>query len=557
MKDFAGRIPAQIGYDAFSQPIVGEISSLGNSNNFYEFFLKGSSSLNLSLVTQSGDLGLQIIHDQNQNQQVDGGEVISSQLIPTNSEFQGHLNLQAGNYFVRVFNEFDRSELASGEQRSLQQPATYILNLQQQEAGSATTDLAGNDFDTARVINTAGRTGVSTYSDWVGTGANPDRMDMYKFTLDKSAIAKLKLTGLTGDVDLRLYNSLGNEIDMSALIGQGQEGLTKWLTSGTYYIAVEAPGNLVSNPPTDTDYDPTIREGSQYNLEFATIDYNEPGSNAVTAQNLPILLLPTSDPSLLRGSINLRDVIGLGDRDTWKLDTNFNPGASISISSPNINLRNINTVSLDFQLFQDRNGNLQLDANEEIQPTRFDYNSFFATWDFTNLGDRSLGDYYIQASSNTTNSFDYSFSISINQTIAPQSLSIPLEVKSDSSFMGGTKTFTGSVSNRKSNFWQINSPLTSNSRLSINTTALNLQNANSTSFELTLFQDTNNNYLIDVGEVIPVTKADYNSIFASWEFSDMARPQAGNYYLVASSQADVILNYSLNVTWDEILTVAI
>ncbi|PAX57928.1 pre-peptidase C-terminal domain-containing protein [Brunnivagina elsteri] len=394
MTDLAGNTSAQArDRDIFSQTLSGTVSNLGDTNNFYKFSLSGSSTVNLSLATETSSVGLDVIHDTNSNEQIYTGEIISSQIIDANSQFNNGINLESGEYFVRVW------YVDGGE-------AAYELNLQQNPAGKSTIDLAGNTFSNARVIslnlsNSESRNPItSTYSDWVDQS---DRTDIYQFTLDTTnAIADLKATGLGGDIDLRLYNSTGNEIDTSSLVGQPREAITRILPGGTYYIAVDAPFS---------------GEGTQYNLEFGTITYQEPGNEATTAQPLPISLIPSSDPSMLRGKVFLEDTIGAGDIDTWKIASNFSSGSNLTISSSTMNLRNINTVNLNFKLFQDLDGNAQLDAGEEITPSRFDYNSFFATWKFNNLRDSTFGEYYIQASSNSQNSFNYSFNTTLDEIV--------------------------------------------------------------------------------------------------------------------------------------------
>ncbi len=528
MTDLAGNTPAQArNTDIFSQPLLGVVSSLGDTNNFYKFFLNGSSTVNLSLATETAGVGLDIIHDRNSNQQTDSGEIISSQIIGANSQFNNNFNLENGQYFVRVW------YVDGGE-------AAYALNLQQNLAGSSTIDLAGNTFSNARAIALNGNRSSSgdspsTYSDWVD---NSDRTDIYQFTLNTNAIADLKATGLSGDIDLRLYNSTGNEIDTSSLIGQPREGLTRLLPSGTYYIAVDAA---------------FTGEGTQYNLEFAVTPYSEPGNEAVTAQALPISLIPSSDPSLLRGRTFVEDAIGAGDIDTWKIVGNFNPGSNLTIGSSTLNLRNINTINLDFKLFQDLNRNTQLEAGEEITPSRFDCNSFLATWKFNNLRDRTLGDYYIQTSSDSQNSLNYSFNTTLDQITTPQTLAIPLQPTSDFTEMRGTVTANGSVSARSQNIWKIDNPMTPDSKLTINSNAINLLNVDVNNLDLKIFQDTNNNYTMDVGEEIPVTKFDYNSLFATWEFGNIARSQKGNYYLMVTSKSEDVLDYSFTATFDEIV----
>jgi hypothetical protein len=177
MTDLAGNTPSQArDNNIFSQTLLGTVSSLGDTNNFYKFFLKGSSAVNLSLATETVGVGLDVIHDTNWNEQIDSGEIISSQIIGANSQFNHSINLESGQYFVRVWD-------VNGEE------AAYTLNLQQNSAGNPTTDLAGNTFSLARIIELIGNRSISgdslsTYSDWVDKS---DRRDIYQFTLNANA----------------------------------------------------------------------------------------------------------------------------------------------------------------------------------------------------------------------------------------------------------------------------------------------------------------------------------------------------------------------------------
>jgi Bacterial pre-peptidase C-terminal domain len=69
-----------------------------------------------------------------------------------------------------------------------------------------------------------------------------DRVDFFKFTLNRSSNVKFKLAGLRANADLSLLDSTGKNIVRSAKPGNKAEKVQRQLAAGTYYLQVRGNG---------------------------------------------------------------------------------------------------------------------------------------------------------------------------------------------------------------------------------------------------------------------------------------------------------------------------
>lgn len=69
--------------------------------------------------------------------------------------------------------------------------------------------------------------------------SNRDRVDFFKFTLNRSSNIKFTLTGLRANADLSLLDSTGKNIVRSAKPGNKAEKVQRQLAAGTYYVQVK------------------------------------------------------------------------------------------------------------------------------------------------------------------------------------------------------------------------------------------------------------------------------------------------------------------------------
>jgi hypothetical protein len=73
-----------------------------------------------------------------------------------------------------------------------------------------------------------------------------DRVDFFKFSLNKSGSAKFKLTGLRANADLALLNETGKVVARSNKGGNKAEKLLVQLTAGTFYLQIKGKGGSTS-----------------------------------------------------------------------------------------------------------------------------------------------------------------------------------------------------------------------------------------------------------------------------------------------------------------------
>jgi serine protease len=94
-----------------------------------------------------------------------------------------------------------------------------------------TTDFIGNTRQTA--FNMGDLNGASySYSDFVSPA---DSNDFYRFNLTSDTTVNLRLTGLSGDADLYLFDSAGALVEVSNEFGSQNESIDQFLAAGTYY----------------------------------------------------------------------------------------------------------------------------------------------------------------------------------------------------------------------------------------------------------------------------------------------------------------------------------
>jgi trimeric autotransporter adhesin len=209
--------------------------------DFYRFSLGTTSNFSLSLSGLSADANVEVIRDSNNNGIVDVGEWIAwgntGGIIPEFLEIQG---LGAGDYFVRVL------QAQSGTNTN------YNLTLQ------ATPGL--------------GLPGGQSWGGWGGGwtvngsrefgGSISDRRpnDWYYFDLSTTSTLNLNLSGLTGDLNVYLYQDRNGDggTDDNEVIARGisSGSLSELISSaglaaGRYFVrvsqAVGATGNIAGS----------------------------------------------------------------------------------------------------------------------------------------------------------------------------------------------------------------------------------------------------------------------------------------------------------------------
>jgi Calpain family cysteine protease/Bacterial pre-peptidase C-terminal domain len=190
-----------------------------DTQDFYRFSLGNRSALNLAVDTLTANADVQLIQDRNNNGVIDSGETITTSARTGTSAESIARNLDAGNYFIRVYN-------------SANSETNYNLRV------SATPDFAGDTTAAARNITVGSQT--TTYSDSV---SSLDTNDYYRFTLNETRNFALTLTNLSADADVKLLrlnsNNTTTSVGSSTNGGSASETINvNNLSAGNYFVQV-------------------------------------------------------------------------------------------------------------------------------------------------------------------------------------------------------------------------------------------------------------------------------------------------------------------------------
>ena len=234
---------------------------------YFRFTLTGPSRMRLELTDLSADADLYLT----------GVSDVETQLA--NSELAGTADesivrwLGAGTYHVRII-PFDSGTI------------DYTLGYSRQDM----LPTAG----TTKLGDLTDQSTAQTFSGAVSQVGNDD--DYLRFTLTQSSTVNLELTGLSGNADLYLLSSSGEEIARSELDGTQQDEISQLLGTGTYYVHVDANGsgtinyNLRYSSTQDTGQDTATATATPLDVVSSP---PEPGQTPQTATGLGSLI--TSD----------------------------------------------------------------------------------------------------------------------------------------------------------------------------------------------------------------------------------------------------------------------
>jgi uncharacterized protein (DUF2141 family) len=242
---------------------------ISDKQDFYSFNLSNRSSLNLTVDTLTADANVQLIQDKNNNGVIDSGETIKTSARTGTSAESIVTNLNAGRYFIRVYN--------SGNAET-----NYNLRV------FATPDLAGDTIATARNITIGSQT--TTYSDWVGS---LDSNDYYRFTLNEVSNIALNLTNLSANADVKILrlnsNNTTTSIGSSTNSGSTSEAINiNDLSAGNYFVQVYRSSGDTS-----------------YNLNLLATPKDFTGNTVLSARDIT--------PS----STTIKEFVGSGDTDDY------------------------------------------------------------------------------------------------------------------------------------------------------------------------------------------------------------------------------------------------
>lgn len=340
-----------------------------------------------------------------------------------------------------------------------------------------------------------------------------DRVDSFTFTLNRSSNIKLKLSGLKANADLTLLDGTGKTIVRSAKSGNKAEKVQRQLAAGTYFVQVKGKGG-------STKYQ---LKGSAVSAGGGTTPIPAPGTGT---RNNPIDLGTLTNAPVGRS----RDTAGLfdGEQKFYK----FQLG---QISDVNIRLSQV-TGNGTVRLYYDsnRNGVFDLSENSAIDVATGSESAN----DAASLVLPATGTYFMEALSNSTTN-NVLYDLTVTPTPAPGNLLSDPGPEESTAYSLGTlnrggqleaKDYVGRVD--ETDVYRFTLAEAANLAYSKTETAGDVFSVNST-----LFQDKNNNGLIDANEQVVN--------FANITTGSVALP-AGNYFL--STKASNVDNAAYSLT---------
>ncbi|MFM6454671.1 MAG: PPC domain-containing protein, partial [Planktothrix sp.] len=227
LKLSATAISDSAGNDMTTAKDLGAVSSVQNftdwvgyldESDYYKLSLTQNSNLKLDLTGLSGDAVLYLYDSE-------GNEITYSNNNDTANEAIAK-NLGAGIYYLKV--------------ASFYGDTTYNLGVSATALTYSPANKVGNTLSQNLNIGALGTT--QTFNDFVGNphGIEQDENDFYTFSIPSASTINLKLTGLTANADLYLYDSNDYQIGESAAFSNVDETISKILNPGTYRIKVSS-----------------------------------------------------------------------------------------------------------------------------------------------------------------------------------------------------------------------------------------------------------------------------------------------------------------------------
>ena len=353
--------------------------TLGSSDlsDFYKFTLSKSSNFGLKLSKLTGNADLWLLKS-------NGDRLAKSTRSGTKNEsLNGHL--KAGTYYVQV--STDDNEV------------NYSLDLK----GSGKSSDAGNSQAAALDAGNLSRT-QRRYKGQVGGG---DSDDYYQVNLSEGGNFKAIASGISGDVDLQLFNSNGVQLAKASGNGGANESLSQPVAAGTYYVRVSPFSTGTSNYTLDLSSNYT---GKQNDPVSPTQNPTSP-QNPISPQNPSPTPNPTGDPG---NSLSNAEV---------KSSATFSRTQQVSKDDPDFYRFNVNQSGVfkadltglsgdaDVKLIQDKNNNGTIDQGE-VQAWQWE-------WGTTNESIRKFlqpGTYYVEVNGFASAMKDYT----LNTNFAPQ-----------------------------------------------------------------------------------------------------------------------------------------
>jgi len=223
-----GVLPDVLSYSQF----VGK----DDPNDFYRFTLQNNSDFSLGFGGVSDWTEFALIKDFNNNNQINSvdGDVLNSDSAYSSSNEEINRTLEAGTYYVSVYNESSAG-------------TNYDLRLEVASKPATTPSNPGNTLDTA--LDLGSLSSSISFTDFVG---KTDQEDIYRFTLNRNSNVEVIVGGVSQGISLDLIKDDNNNGQINSVDGDildsdyGYSGsnaeITQALEAGTYYVRVFPDG---------------------------------------------------------------------------------------------------------------------------------------------------------------------------------------------------------------------------------------------------------------------------------------------------------------------------
>lgn len=208
--------------------IGNRISGVVDSQDWYKIEVRGRTDATFTLSSMTRDLDLYLFNSQ-------GREVTRSNNSGTRVD-EIRRTLDPGTYFVQV-RQFSSNvsvytlRMNLNVQAAPQQPVTPTgpdVEPNNERAQASNIGLFTSGTNSRTIAGNVGAT----------VAGNVDGQDWYRFEVAARTAAQLRLTGLTQDLDLYLYNSSGTQINSSSNGGSEDDTITANLEPGSYFVQV-------------------------------------------------------------------------------------------------------------------------------------------------------------------------------------------------------------------------------------------------------------------------------------------------------------------------------
>jgi hypothetical protein len=192
------------------------VLNLTEASDIYAFTIHQPGNLDFSLTRMSENANIQLLNS--------NGTMISGSFNPgTQDEYKTYQNITPGDYYFKIYSGYQYSG--------------YELNfeLKPKDPGSSLTQALNLGL-------------ITEAKKLFGSLSATDKLDIYRFKVDRTGNVEYSLTGLALDANIQLLNSNGNIITGSYNTGtQDEYKIHKNLTAGDYYFKIYSGGNTNYN----------------------------------------------------------------------------------------------------------------------------------------------------------------------------------------------------------------------------------------------------------------------------------------------------------------------